>query len=36
MYNLFGDIEAVDVFVFFDGSVEVELFDEGDIVADML
>lgn len=36
MYNLFGDIEVVDVFVFFDGSVEVELFDEGDIVVDML
>lgn len=36
MYNLFGDIEVVDVFVFLDGSVEVELLDEGDIVVDML
>ncbi|KSB48898.1 hypothetical protein LFZ20_14255 [Salmonella enterica subsp. enterica serovar Johannesburg str. SA20025782] len=29
MHNLFGDTEAVDVFVFPDGSVEVELSDEG-------
>lgn len=36
MHNLFGDTEAVDVFVFPDGSVEVELSDEGDTVADML
>ena len=35
MHNLFGDTEAVDVFVFPDGSVEVELSDEGDTVADM-
>ncbi len=34
-HNLFGDTEAVDVFVFPDGSVEVELSDEGDTVADM-
>lgn len=36
MYNLFGDTEVVDVFVFSDGSVEVELSDEGDTVVDML
>lgn len=36
MHNLFGDTEAVDVFVFPDGSVEAELSDEGDTVADML
>lgn len=36
MHNLFGDTESVDVFVFPDGSVEVELSDEGDTVADML
>ncbi len=36
MHNLFGDTEAVDVFVFPDGNVEVELSDEGDTVADML
>ena len=36
MHNLFGDTEAVDVFVFPDSSVEVELSDEGDTVADML
>ena len=36
MHTLFGDTEAVDVFVFPDGSVEVELSDEGDTVADML
>ncbi len=35
MHNLFGDTEAVDVLVFADGSVEVEL-SEGDTVADML
>ena len=34
--TVFGDTEAVDVFVFPDGSVEVELSDEGDTVADML
>lgn len=36
MHNLFGDTEAVNVFVFSDGSHEVELSDEGDTVADML
>ncbi|MBZ4317406.1 hypothetical protein LAM21_23615, partial [Mycobacterium tuberculosis] len=36
MQNRYGDTEAVDVFVFPDGSVEVELSDEGDTVADML
>ncbi len=36
MHNLFGDTEAVDVFVFPTLSVEVELSDEGDTVADML
>ncbi|MDU4289446.1 biosynthetic arginine decarboxylase [Mixta calida] len=36
MHNLFGDTEAVDVYAFQDGSVEVQLSDEGDTVADML
>lgn len=36
MHNLFGDTEAVNVFVAPDGQVEVELSDEGDTVADML
>ncbi|MFN1144450.1 biosynthetic arginine decarboxylase [Serratia proteamaculans] len=36
MHNLFGDTASVDVFVFPDGSVESELSDEGDTVADML
>lgn len=36
MHNLFGDTTAVDVFVFSDGSVEIEQSDEGDTVADML
>ena len=36
MHNLFGDTEAVDVYAFGDGSVEVQLSDEGDTVADML
>ncbi|CAM3798252.1 arginine decarboxylase [Rouxiella silvae] len=36
MHNLFGDTAAVDVFVFPDGSVEVQQSDEGDTVADML
>lgn len=36
MHNLFGDTEAVNVFAFSDGSVEVQLSDEGDTVADML
>ncbi|WP_337048622.1 biosynthetic arginine decarboxylase [Serratia fonticola] len=36
MHNLFGDTASVDVFVFPDGSVETELSDEGDSVADML
>ncbi len=36
MHNLFGDTAAVDVYVFPDGTVEVEQTDEGDTVADML
>lgn len=36
MHNLFGNTEAVDVFAFPDGSIEVQLSDEGDTVADML
>lgn len=36
MHNLFGDTAAVDVFVFPDGTVEVQQSDEGDTVADML
>ncbi|WP_422066800.1 biosynthetic arginine decarboxylase [Serratia oryzae] len=36
MHNLFGDTASVDVYVFPDGSVETELSDEGDTVADML
>ncbi len=36
MHNLFGDTSSVDVFVFEDGTVETELSDEGDTVADML
>ncbi|MGV3346890.1 biosynthetic arginine decarboxylase [Enterobacteriaceae bacterium LUAb1] len=36
MHNLFGDTEAVDVFVSADGSLEVQLSDTGDTVADML
>jgi len=36
MHNLFGDTEAVEVFVFPDGTVEVELSDKGDTVSDML
>jgi arginine decarboxylase len=36
MHNLFGDTEAVNVFVFAEGKAEVELSDEGDTVADML
>jgi len=36
MHNLFGDTEAVDVFVTPEGAVNVELSDEGDTVADML
>jgi len=36
MHNLFGDTEAVDVFAFQNGEVEVQLSDEGDTVADML
>ncbi|MGC8427112.1 biosynthetic arginine decarboxylase [Mixta calida] len=36
MHNLFGDTEAVDVYAFQDSSVEVQLSDEGDTVADML
>lgn len=36
MHNLFGDTEAVDVYVKPNGKVEVRLSDEGDTVADML
>ncbi len=36
MHNLFGDTEAVNVYVSDEGSVNVELSDEGDTVADML
>lgn len=36
MHNLFGDTEAVDVYVYQDGKVTVRLSDEGDTVADML
>ena len=36
MHNLFGDTAAVDVFVFPDGSIEVQQSDDGDTVADML
>lgn len=36
MHNLFGDTEAVDVFAYADGRVDVRLSDEGDSVADML
>lgn len=36
MHNLFGDTSSVDVFVFPDGSIETQLSDEGDTVADML
>jgi len=36
MHNLFGDTAAVDVYVFKDGSVELNESDEGDSVADML
>lgn len=36
MHNLFGDTASVDVYVFPDGTVESELSDEGDSVADML
>ncbi|MCC3705340.1 biosynthetic arginine decarboxylase [Rouxiella badensis] len=36
MHNLFGDTAAVDVFVFPDGTIEVQQSDEGDTVADML
>ncbi|TCV96927.1 biosynthetic arginine decarboxylase [Biostraticola tofi] len=36
MHNLFGDTATVDVFVFKDGSIEVNESDEGDTVADML
>ncbi|MGM3159288.1 biosynthetic arginine decarboxylase [Dickeya undicola] len=36
MHNLFGDTSTVDVFVFQDGSVELEESDEGNTVADML
>lgn len=36
MHNLFGDTEAVNVYVNENGAVDVELSDEGDTVADML
>lgn len=36
MHNLFGDTEAVDVFVYDNGKVQLRLSDEGDTVADML
>ncbi len=36
MHNLFGDTEAVDVYVYQGGKVDVRLSDEGDTVADML
>ena len=36
MHNLFGDTEAVDVYVYEDGKVRLRLSDEGDTVADML
>ncbi|MCV9878311.1 biosynthetic arginine decarboxylase [Brenneria izbisi] len=36
MHNLFGDTATVDIFVFQDGSVEIEESDEGNTVADML
>ncbi|WKV49622.1 biosynthetic arginine decarboxylase [Dickeya fangzhongdai] len=36
MHNLFGDTSTVDVFVFQDGTIELEESDEGNTVADML
>lgn len=36
MHNLFGDTEAVNVYVYPDGKVNIELSDEGDTVAEML
>ncbi|MEN3258132.1 biosynthetic arginine decarboxylase [Sodalis endosymbiont of Spalangia cameroni] len=36
MHNLFGDTATVDVYVFKDGSLEINESDEGDTVADML
>ena len=36
MHNLFGDTASVDVFVFGDGTVEVEQSEEGNTVAEML
>ncbi|WP_159565930.1 biosynthetic arginine decarboxylase [Budvicia diplopodorum] len=36
MHNLFGDTASVDVFVFADGTVEVEQSEEGNSVAEML
>lgn len=36
MHNLFGDTEAVNVYVKENGKIEVKLSDEGDTVADML
>lgn len=36
MHNLFGDTASVDVFVFSDGSVEVQQSEDGNTVAEML
>ena len=36
MHNLFGDTSTVDVYVFQDGSIELEESDEGNSVADLL
>jgi len=36
MHNLFGDTEAVNVYAYDNGEVDVEISDEGDTVADML
>ncbi|MEE3660973.1 biosynthetic arginine decarboxylase [Brenneria sp. g21c3] len=36
MHNLFGDTATVDVFVFQDGTIEIDESDEGNTVADML
>lgn len=36
MHNLFGDTSAIDAFVFEDGSVEIDAYEKGNTVADML
>ncbi|WP_392566426.1 biosynthetic arginine decarboxylase [Utexia brackfieldae] len=36
MHNLFGDTSAIDVFVFEDGNVEIDAYEKGNTVADML